>query len=1174
MKSQSALCRILVLLLTLASAQMVCAASPNYTVTTSSGAAIVPGTTDIGNHDDDLVTNVALPFPAFFYDQLFTSVNVSSNGNLQFNSANTRTNDCVPIDPNSNVFDVIAPGWTDLRTDGSNSEAATNGIYTSVSGTAPNRIFNIEWVARYFSDCAFVLPGGIAPQGDGGAGGTAHFEVRLYEGQRRIDFIYATLTCPLRGIGVQRDSGSQYVSVACDGTPASGTQYTFTIPQTCADVPPNMISWWRAEGNADDAQGSFNGTLIGNVTYAAGEVGQAFSFDGSGEHVDVGDVDLPSTFTIDAWINPTDLSNNPRIFSKDDATGLRSYELRATAAGYLEATVNSPSQTFYRTNTAPIVTGSLQHIVVTYDGSAVAGGKLKFYVNGVNIPAAPVLGNDAGGTPANTAVTAKIGIAGDGTFPFNGLIDEVEVFSRVLTSTEIANIYLAGPLGKCTCTPPPDNMTSWWSAEGNADDSQGPNDGTLQGGMGFAAGKVGAAFNFDGVDDYVAIPNESAYDNLTDVITIDAWVKVNAFTSPYAPIVAKGDTAWRLQRNSSSNTAAFGTSGLSNVDLNGSTSINDGNWHHVAGVFDGSNKYLYVDGVLDVSAVVTGTIAQNDFAVEIGHNSQATDRFWNGLIDEAEVIHRALSSEEIAAIYNAGSAGKCRPCIPAPAGMTDWWPGDGTAANIQGYHQGTLKNGASFSGGKVSGAFNFDGVDDYVDVGDLDLPATFTIDAWINPTTLGNQVIVSKDDANSQSSYRIHIEAGGGLLAFVHGSLGQFTTYRTGTVLTANQWQHVVVTYNGNAGDGAKMTFYVNGVSVPVSQVLDDGGGTPENNAFGTRIGIFGNDTEPFHGRIDELEIFDHELGASDIAAIYNAGSGGKCKPSGPVDREFQNISSRADVGTGDNVAIAGFIIKSNPNQVRNVRALSTKQVLIRGIGPSLTTNGVNPLPGKLEDPFLELRDFNGVLIEYNDDWMNDSLGNPDPVRTTAIQNTGLAPNNVKEAAILRDLAVGPSFTAILGGTGDTTGIGLVEVYDLEPTGDSHLGNISTRAFVDVSDNVLIGGLIVGGENPKRALVRALGPSLVPQGIPVANVLPDPALDLHDANGTIIAHNDNWMEEPDGTPNGSRAAAISATGLAPGNAVEAAILFTPAPGQYTAIVTGNGTDPNGIGSVEVYELGP
>ena len=133
------------------------------------------------------------------------------------------------------------------------------------------------------------------------------------------------------------------------------------------------------------------------------------------------------------------------------------------------------------------------------------------------------------------------------------------------------------------------------------------------------------------------------------------------------------------------------------------------------------------------------------------------------------------------------------------------------------------------------------------------------------------------------------------------------------------------------------------------------------------------------------------------------------------------------------------------------------------------------------------------------------------------------------------------------------------------------MANISTRGFVGTGSNRLIGGIIIQGDTSTRVLFRAIGPSLTPLG--VSGALQDPQLDLFDGSGTMLAHNDNWMEEPDGTPNAARTAAISSTGLAPGNASEAAILATVAPGNYTAVVSGVGAT-TGIALVEAYQLGP
>jgi hypothetical protein len=140
----------------------------------------------------------------------------------------------------------------------------------------------------------------------------------------------------------------------------------------------------------------------------------------------------------------------------------------------------------------------------------------------------------------------------------------------------------------------------------------------------------------------------------------------------------------------------------------------------------------------------------------------------------------------------------------------------------------------------------------------------------------------------------------------------------------------------------------------------------------------------------------------------------------------------------------------------------------------------------------------------------------------------------------------------------------LVEVYDLEPTNDTHLANISGRAFVSTGDDVLIGGVIIQGNTAEQVLFRALGPSLASRG--VSPVLPDPTLDLYDANGTLIAHNDNWMNSPNKN-------AIVATGLAPTDPRESAILETPAAGNYTAIVRGKNII-TGNALVEAYRLGP
>jgi len=162
------------------------------------------------------------------------------------------------------------------------------------------------------------------------------------------------------------------------------------------------------------------------------------------------------------------------------------------------------------------------------------------------------------------------------------------------------------------------------------------------------------------------------------------------------------------------------------------------------------------------------------------------------------------------------------------------------------------------------------------------------------------------------------------------------------------------------------------------------------------------------------------------------------------------------------------------------------------------------------------------------------------------------------------------SYTAIVRGVDNTIGVALVEVYDLSPAPDSILGNISTRAFVQTGDNVMIGGVIVQGTQPRRVIVRAIGPELTQYGVP--NALANPTLELHDSTGALIASNDNWQHTIiGGIITGDQVRDIQNSGHAPGDPRESAIIANLPPGNYTAIVRGvNNT--TGIALVEVYDL--
>ena len=246
-------------------------------------------------------------------------------------------------------------------------------------------------------------------------------------------------------------------------------------------------------------------------------------------------------------------------------------------------------------------------------------------------------------------------------------------------------------------------------------------------------------------------------------------------------------------------------------------------------------------------------------------------------------------------------------------------------------------------------------------------------------------------------------------------------------------------------------------------------------------------------------------------------------------------------VQAGDNVGIGGFIITGT----------APKQLLLRAIGPSLTDFGV---PNALANPIMELNGPSPFVTIINDNWRSD--------QEAEIQATGIAPTNDLESAILVTLEPG-AYTAIVRGENNSSGVALIELYDLSLGVPSKLGNISTRAFVSTGNNIVIAGFILGnGTSDDKIVVRGIGPSLTAFGVP--NALANPTLELRNSDGALLVSNDDWQDNP------AHAAELIAFNLAPTNDLESGLVATLAPGAYTALLAGlnNGT---GVGLVEVYD---
>jgi CSLREA domain-containing protein len=336
------------------------------------------------------------------------------------------------------------------------------------------------------------------------------------------------------------------------------------------------------------------------------------------------------------------------------------------------------------------------------------------------------------------------------------------------------------------------------------------------------------------------------------------------------------------------------------------------------------------------------------------------------------------------------------------------------------------------------------------------------------------------------------------------------------------------------------------GVSVDqrgVTRPIDLAGITNAASSDGTDIGAYEAQTAPPSPTPTPTATATATATATPTATATATPTGTPTPTPGLVG----NVSTRLPVGTGDNALIEGFIVQGP--------AGSTKKIVVRAIGPSLIPFGITDA---LANPTLEIHDSTSAIVATNDDWKTTQTGGLiTSDQTAAITASQVAPSNDLESAIIADLAPG-SYTAVVRGLGNTTGTGVVDAYDLSAGSPANLANIATRGLIQAGDKLMIAGFIIRNGSV-RAVVRAIGPSLAAFGI--TNALPDTTLQLRDQNGVIVRENDDWQSD--------QKTELEATSLQPSDPLEAAVVVTIPPGQYTAQVRGK-PETTGTGVVQVY----
>jgi hypothetical protein len=466
----------------------------------------------------------------------------------------------------------------------------------------------------------------------------------------------------------------------------------------CVAPPEGLVSWWPAEGNANDIINNNNGTLVGGVTFTNGEVGQSFVFDGTTGSIRVPassnlDVGMSGGFTVEVWINPANLNfqelcewnENNGVPSGAGQIGTHMEINEAPGDGSFWGNIVDTTGTSHNFHSATglITTNSFQHLAMTYDKSS---GVALLYWNGVVEASA-----NFGSITPQTSFDFFMGSRPSGFFTgsyFQGKMDEPTVYNRALSSNEIAAIYNAGSAGKCaiSCTPAPTGVSGWWSAEGNANDIINNNNGTLVGGISYSPGEVGQAFSFNDTNAAVVV---SANSNL-DVgngggFTLEAWINPTDVTQMHPLFEWNNSTWWGVHFHIAPGQPFNVSPGPGELYAN--VVDRSGGWHqlsspggvvttnvfqHVALTYDMASglAIIYYNGQIVSQQNLGSFIPQTSYDLILGRRRAPSDEAasFAGLMDEPTVYNRALSSNEIAAIYNAGSAGKCDE--PLPPGIT------------------------------------------------------------------------------------------------------------------------------------------------------------------------------------------------------------------------------------------------------------------------------------------------------------------------------------------------------------------------------------------------------------------------------------------------------------------------------------------------------------------------
>lgn len=662
---------------------------------------------------------------------------------------------------------------------------------------------------------------------------------------------------------------------------------------------------------AYDRSGARNtGTLSGPVR-GIGRVGQALNFDGTNDYVDNSNsaVLKPTNFTLSTWTyaDTGDATTYRLIFNPsysdsgwDNGWSLSQADDTATSGPYVVRWGDGTNPSAGTITGSTNIVGGWHHAVVTFDGTT-----MSLYVDGVLENSANASTLAYSGTNLNS-YTGGGGSGGLGLNYFDGRIDETRLYSRALSTAEVKALYDIGTPDKTnTSVSTPQGtgrldsgLAGYWKLDETtgssaSDSSTNGNAGTLTNmeNGDWTTGRIGNGLTFDATNEYVDMGDLTIVDGVTE-LTVSAWAKSSSLTTERSMVTKSScngladSGTFQLGAGSTTNYAEFviypsGGAPASYYVVTASTAMNDGNWHLVTGVYNGADIRIYMDGVLSATTTAAaGDLSANTRSIQIGACSGGF--LWDNMIDEVRIYDRALSDDEIRQIYQM--------TVPTgtDTGLIGYWSFNGqdmtgtTARDRSGAgNTGTLTNSPTKVIGKLGQALQFDGTDDYVNVGSatiIDNLTNLSACAWVNPDTIPNgysSIIAQMDNGGAEATFGFHDNGAGDLIEYYRSfstNIGVWNSDRD--IVPLGAWSHVCVTYNDSSVANDPV-FYLNGAQIGVIET-DTPVGTASSTAGGDYyIGALdngGTGDEFFDGKIDEVRLYNRILTAAEIKALYNSG--------------------------------------------------------------------------------------------------------------------------------------------------------------------------------------------------------------------------------------------------------------------------------------------------------------